>query len=118
MIYAYIVYYRGINQETYESELKSCTCELEIIPVTTDEYGEELEDTVDVEYMYEIIEDGELLNGIYKEDEKDSDNWAIEINGSKENEQSLGMIIDGIQMFSSINIENGDRLRIFVEKKI
>lgn len=59
MIYAYRVYYRDTNQETYESELKACTCEVEIIPVTTDEHGEELEDTEDVDFMYEIIEDGE-----------------------------------------------------------
>ena len=55
IIYAYRVSYKENN------ELKSCLCEVEIIPVTTDEYGEELKDDEDIDYMYEIIKrEGEL----------------------------------------------------------
>ena len=66
---------------------------------------------------FEIVYDGEVLNGVYKEYKNDSDNWVVAINGVEENEQSLGMIIDGIEMYSDVKIENGDRIKIFIEKK-
>lgn len=60
----------------------------------------------------------EVFNAVYIGEIGDSnEEWEVEFeDGKRDNAQMIGFIIEGIEGYTGIRVENKDRIRIIIEK--
>lgn len=60
----------------------------------------------------------EVFNAVYIGNTSDSNGeWEVEFaDGTRDNQQMIGFIIEGIEGYTNTRIGNGDRIRIIIEK--
>lgn len=71
-----------------------------------------------INYATNKLISNEVFNAAFIGSASDSNgNWEVEFkDGTRDNAQMIGLIIEGIEGYTDTRIDNGDRIRISVEK--